>query len=88
MASRKFVCIGKHALWSQANALKKPSDPVLTLGGVADTVDNQWLANNISGRHAGIERRKRVLKNHLHLLAVGQHAGWWKGGDVFSLDVN
>ena len=42
-------------------------DPVDALLPILDAVDQQWLADDVEQRHARIERRERVLEDHLHL---------------------
>ena len=56
----------------QSDELHQMHDLVMTfsLGGV-ELVDVQRLSDDILDRHAGVQRRIRILEYHLHFLAQG-----------------
>ena len=51
-------------------------------------MDDQRLADDVAGGHARIERRIRVLIDHLHLFAVGKHPRRVEVGDVGAVHKN
>ena len=51
-------------------------DALLFFPAVGNAVDQQRLADDVAGRHARIERGKRVLKDDLHLPAMRPHSGF------------
>ena len=82
----EFVGIGLHRLRPQSDSLEQMRHPVAPLGGGADSMDCQRLADDLAGRHARIQRSVRVLVDHLHALAVRQHVGRFEPGDVGAVD--
>ena len=44
----------------------------------------QRLADDVAHGHARVERGQRVLKDHLHVAAVGAHAGLRQAGQVLA----
>ena len=44
-------------------------DDLAALGGIANTVDDEWLADDIGHGHARVERTERVLEDELHAAA-------------------
>jgi hypothetical protein len=44
------------------------SDPALSFARTAETVNKQRLGNVVPNRHARVERRVRILEDHLNML--------------------
>jgi len=68
----------------QSDPLEEAGDPFAAFVGGADPVNDQWLANDIAGRHSRVERGVGILIDHLHLPAVGQHPVLVEIGDVLA----
>ena len=49
---------------------------------VGDAVDEERLADDVARRHPRVEGRERVLKDDLHLAAIGPHIGLAEPGHV------
>ena len=49
---------------------------------VADTVNDQWLYDQLANRHPRVQRAERVLKHDLHTLAQRAHFGGLQRQDV------
>ena len=73
-------------LRAQPDPLEQRGDPFLALAAGADPMDDQRLADDLARRHARIERRVRVLVDHLHLPAIRQHLPRIEIGDVLAAD--
>src|SRR6516164_3518113 len=58
--------------------------PLATLLRSGHSMDGQWLAHYLAGGHARIERRIRVLINHLHLTPIRQHLRRAETSDVLA----
>src|SRR5262249_9105979 len=58
-----------HEFWSKADQSQQVGDPLLALPGAGHTMHQQRLGDNVQERHPRIERRVRILENHLHLTA-------------------
>jgi hypothetical protein len=67
LAAAEGVGEAPHVLGSKAHASQQVGNPLLTLPSTLHAVDEQRLADEVEQRHAWIERRERVLKDHLHL---------------------
>ena len=68
----------------EAHQLHLLQDALIALPAVhLRIVDVQRLAHDIPHAHAGVQRGIRILKDHLHALAVGLHVG---GGDVVAVE--
>jgi hypothetical protein len=67
--------VGKppHVLGPQADAAQEIRHALFTLPPVLHAVDEQRLADEIEQRHARIERRERILEDHLHLAPQRSH---------------
>src|SRR5262249_31339141 len=52
---------------AQSDAAQELSDALLSFPPALHSVDQQRLAHQVEERHAGIERRERILEDHLHL---------------------
>ena len=51
-----------------------------------DPVQFQRLRNGLADRHAGIQRRKRILEYDLHLLTKGAHLSFGQRGNIRSVE--
>ena len=67
LSTAERMGVAPHVLWTQTDEAEQFRDAVHPLLGALDPVYEQGLANDIQQRHARIERRERVLKDHLHL---------------------
>ena len=77
-----------HLRFTQADPFEQFGDPLLALGGRTDTVDNQQFFDNVSRRHARVQRGVRVLKNNLHLAADWPHIGLIQVGDITAVKLD
>jgi hypothetical protein len=60
----------------EANLLEQHPDHVVAVFFArGQMVDIDGLADDLADRHAGVERRGRILEDHLHLTAVREHIG-------------
>jgi hypothetical protein len=73
LPTREFVRVAQCHVREEADHLQQLSDAVVDLVIRQDAVDVHRLADDLAYRHARIERRVRVLEDHLHLLADGDH---------------
>src|SRR5690348_12215129 len=71
-------------LWPQTNTLEQVGHALLAFRPRASTVNDQRLLDDVAGRHARIERRVRILVDHLHLLAIREHLHRIEFGNVFA----
>ena len=67
LAAGERVRIAPHVFRPQAHEAKQLDDAVGPFLGVADAVDEQGLADDVEQRHARVQRRERILEDHLHL---------------------
>src|SRR6516225_2415359 len=84
LPARELVWVGIHQLLPQADALEQMRHPLAALLRGGYSMDGQRLADNLAGRHAGIERRLGVLINHLHLTPIRQHLRRVETSDVLA----
>ena len=74
LAAGELVGIAVGVLAVQADALQQGDDLVVAvLGVVAQVMDVDALAHNITDGHTGVQAGIRILKDDLHAAAVGQH---------------
>ena len=59
--------VAPHVFRPEAHEAKQLDDAVGPLLRVADAVDEQRLADDVEQRHPRVERRERILEDHLHL---------------------
>ena len=82
LTAREFVRKGVHLAAPQADLIEQAGDEPLLFLATRDVVHLQRLADDVAGRHARIERGKRVLKDDLHLAAIGPHVVLAEPGHV------
>ncbi len=58
---------GQFSFRSKSHAFHQRRHPVLQVGSTCDFIDQKRLADDLHHREAGIQGRKRILKNHLHV---------------------
>src|SRR5215213_9931100 len=65
----KLVRVAIHIVRVEADFPEQFGDALASLFLISYSVNNQWFRDDIAHAHARIERRVRVLKDNLHLLA-------------------
>src|SRR6266571_2401273 len=71
-----------HIFWPQPDELEQFGDALLATATALHAVHEQRLPDDIEQRHTRVERRKRVLKDHLHVAAQPLQGGFRQRGDV------
>ena len=67
LAPAERVREAPHVLGAQPDTAQQIGHARFTLPATLHAVDEQRLADQIEQRHARVQRRERVLENHLHL---------------------
>ena len=71
LAAREGMRVAPHVFRPQAHEAKELHHPVGSFLGIAFAVDEQGLADDVQEGHARVQRRERVLEDHLHLPPKG-----------------
>jgi hypothetical protein len=74
-----------HVLRPQAHKSQELCDPVDAFLVIAGAVNQQWLRYDVEHRHTRIERRKRILKDHLHLATERPQTPSWYPSEVHDI---
>src|SRR5581483_11505311 len=85
LAAGEGVREAAHELGPQSDQAQELGDPLDPLSSAADPVDQERLADDLQERHAWVQRRERVLEDHLHLTPQRPHAAAWDVRDVDDL---
>ena len=88
LTAGELVRVAVHLRFAQADTIKQRGNLVLDVTAFGGAVHAHRFGDDIAGGHARIERGKRVLKNDLHLPAVGTQAGFSQTRDVVSIDLD
>ena len=86
LAAGEHVRERVHMLRPQPDAFEQTGDALLAFGTGAGLVDDQWLAHDIARRHAWVQRRVRILIDHLHLFPITEHLLLIEIGDILAMD--
>src|SRR5260221_2885454 len=84
----EFVGEALHLRGAQADLLEQRGDEFGPLLSPADAVPLERLAYDISRRHARIERRIRILKDHLHSAPMPPQFGFAQVRDVMAVELD
>ena len=88
LAAGKLMRIVVHLRLAQADAVEQFGDALLHVLAARGVVHAHRLGHDVAGRHARIERGERVLKDDLHLPAVGPQLGLAQMRDVAAVDLD
>jgi hypothetical protein len=89
LAAGKFVRVAWQRGVVKADATENFAGAFAALGpGELRFVDSQGLGHDFANTHAGIERGERVLKDHLHLAALGAQSLAGQGQHIVTFEEN
>ena len=88
LTAGKFMGIPLCVVGPQANQLQKLLHSFLLLGRRTQAMDFHRFANDSAHRHLRVQRRIRVLENHLHLLAELTHVLFIQAANIDALIKN
>src|SRR6266542_2663238 len=77
LAAAECVRVPPHVLRSESYESQQLGHPIVSLRGAAYAVHKQWLGHDVEQRHARIQRRVRVLEDHLHLASQRTQPRAW-----------
>src|SRR4029453_17191599 len=66
LAAGELMRVVLHLIRPEPDLLKQFGDALALLASRRQTMDAEWLPNNVARRHPGIERSKRILEHDLH----------------------
>ena len=84
----ELVRVAMPELGPQADLLEERDDPLVERASPGDPVQPERLADDRSGRHPRVERRVRILEDHVHLAAQRPHLAAREVGDVGAEDAD
>jgi hypothetical protein len=86
LAAAELVRVAVRKVRVQPDDAEHLPDFLFFLLASHDVVDLQWLGDDGSDRHAGVQRRKRILEDHLHVAAQMAQLFGIELGDVAPLE--
>src|SRR5258706_5208516 len=88
LAAGELVRIVLHLIRPEPDLLEQFGDAVALFASCRQTVDAEWLADDIARRHPGIERSKRVLEHDLHRTSMRAQVCLAEIGDIQPIKAN
>lgn len=76
LAAAKSMGISPHVAGLETDGAQQCGNAVLQFAACGKTVDTQWFADYVTDGHTRVERRLRILKNHLNPSAKGFELGF------------
>ena len=86
LAAGELVGIASRVLGAEAHDAQQLADHLGPLLGAHIGVDNQGLLDQLGDTHPGVQTARRILEDHLHVLAQGTHLVLADFGDLLALE--
>src|SRR5580698_9543650 len=86
LTAGELMRIVLHLIRPQPDLIEQLGNPLLFGAACRQSMDAEWFADDIAGRHARIERGERILEDDLHRTPMRPQLGFPEPGDIAAIE--